>query len=348
MLREASGNLYGTTYSGGAYRSGVIFKLDPHGREAVLHSFRKREGWLAGGALSQDRAGNLYGTAYFGGRYKCDLGCGTAFKLDTIGNLTVLHYFHQKDGANPQEGFVQDAKGNLIGTTNWGGTGPCAAQGRGCGLIFRVNPATRNFTVLYRFTGGVDGGNPNDLIEDKAGNLYGTTYSAGVFGYGTIFTLDTENHLTVLYSFTGGRDGAVPAAGVLRDGSGNLFGTTYRGGDLLCNAPYGCGTVFKLTPNRELVVIHAFTGLGDGALPENDLFQDRTGALFSMTLAGGVNDNGVLFKLSQRGKERILHNYASGWSFSGLIPDEQGYLYGTTYNTGDHGNGTVFRVKPRY
>ena len=66
-----------------------------------------------------------------------------------------------------------------------------------------------------------------------------------------------------------------------------------------------------------------------------------------MTLAGGTNGGGTLFKLKQNGKEKILHTYASGWSFGGLIRDDQGYLYGTTYNTGDHGNGTVFRVRPK-
>jgi len=354
LLRDAQGNLYGTTYWGGTHFHGVIFKIDTNGRETVLHSFHTREGIDANGGLVRDQAGNLYGTAFFGGSRQCDLGCGTLFKLSPTGKFSVLHVFTGgADGNNPAAGLIRDAAGNLFGTTYRGGGGPCDVQGTpGCGVIFKLNPSTGKYTVLYSFTGGSDGSNPlADLIQDVAGNLYGTTTYNGApgcdtFGCGTVFELDTHGGHTVLYSFTGKADGGNPAAGVLRDAVGNLYGTTYLGGDLSCSPLHGCGTVFELTLAHQLIVLHAFTGLGDGALPENDLVQDQTGALYSMTLAGGVNGGGILFKLNNKSKERILHNYASGWSFSGLVPDGQGYFYGTTYNTGLHGNGTVFRVAP--
>jgi len=355
LLRDAQGNLYGTTYSGGTHSNGVIFKLDVTGKETVLHSFHTREGIDANGGLVQDQAGNLYGTAFYGGSRQCDLGCGTLFKLSNTGKLTVLHVFTGgADGNNPASGLVRDPAGNLIGITYRGGGGPCDVQGTpGCGVIFKLNPSTGQYSVLYSFTGGTDGSNPHaDLIQDASGNLYGTASYSGTpgCGCGTVFKLDAHGRYAVLYSFAGGADGGTPAAGVLRDAAGNLYGTTYFAGDFSCDSR-GCGTLFKLTPASRLIVLHTFKGLrtltgqGEGANPEQDLVQDNAGALYSMALDGGVNDGGVLFKLNPHRREKVLHSYASGWSFGGLVPDNQGHLYGTTYNTG-LGNGTVFSVAP--
>jgi uncharacterized repeat protein (TIGR03803 family) len=110
----------------------------------------------------------------------------------------------------------------------------------GCGVVFKLD-TTGTETVLHTFTAGADGAEPDaGLIRDSAGNFYGTTYLGGINGNGVVFKLDTTGTETVLYSFTGGADGGSPAAGLIRDSAGNLYGTTYEGGTS------DAGVVFKL------------------------------------------------------------------------------------------------------
>jgi len=159
LLRDAQGNLYGTTdfggeltcNSGGSPGCGVVFKLDTTGNETVLHAFTSTpDGAFPLAALVQDTQGDLYGTTANGGVY----GVGTVFKVDTAGNETVLYSFTgaNGDGAAPFGGLVRDAQGNLYGTTSAGGDVAlgCAGAG-GCGTVFKVNSAGKE-TVLYSFT----------------------------------------------------------------------------------------------------------------------------------------------------------------------------------------------------
>jgi uncharacterized repeat protein (TIGR03803 family) len=266
LVLDAQGNLYGTNVNGGdltcnaGYGCGTVFKVDTTGKETVLHAFTGTggDGAYPWGGLVRDAQGNLYGATQNGGDLACDegYGCGTVFKLDTTGKETVLYAFTWTggDGAIPwSAGLVRDAKGNLYGTTSLGGAS-------GQGTVFKVGKTGKE-TVLYSFTGGTDGGIPwQDLVQDAKGNLYGATIAGGDLscvagpdysGCGTAFKLDaTTGKETVLYTFTGAGDGdgAIPT-GVVRDAQGNLYGTTHAGGDAACYAPYGCGTVFKLTPS---------------------------------------------------------------------------------------------------
>jgi uncharacterized repeat protein (TIGR03803 family) len=235
VILDSSGNLYGTTQSGGAFGRGVVFKLDTNGNETVLYSFTGgNDGGYPAGVI-MDRAGNLYGTTGRGGTG----GAGVVFKLDTIGNETVLYSFTGgNDGGVPFAGVIMDRAGNLYGTTEFGGTG-------GAGVVFKLD-TIGNETVLHSFTGGFGGGNDGaypiaSVTQDSAGNLYGTTSFGGAGGAGVVFKLDTIGNETVLYSFTGGNDGGVPASCVIRDAAGNLYGTTSGGGKA------GAGVVFKVT-----------------------------------------------------------------------------------------------------
>ena len=190
LIRDAEGNLYGTTCCEGAYGAGTVFMVDKSGSETVLYSFTGgADGDQPYASLIRDSKGNFYGTTYWGGTSTaCNggTGCGVVFKLDTSGNETVLHAFSGTggDGANPYDGLVQDAKGNLYGTTVSGGRS--SACSGGCGVVFGVNTAGKE-AVLYSFGKVGDGAGPYaGLVLDAEGNLYGTTYYGGAYcaGYG--------------------------------------------------------------------------------------------------------------------------------------------------------------------
>jgi uncharacterized repeat protein (TIGR03803 family) len=241
LVRDAAGTLYGTTQYGGTKGGfGTIFKLDTNGKLTLLHSFAGTpDGEDPCSGLLRDKAGNLYGTTQYGGS---NGGYGTVFKLSAKGKLTLLHSFAgTPDGVNPLAGLLRDAAGDLYGTTYYGGT-----EG-GYGTVFKLS-AKGKLTLLHSFAGTPDGQNPYArLIQDSAGNLYGTTFYGGASGYGTVFKLDQAGKLTVLHSFNDSPDGAHPIAGLILDKAGNLYGTTSDGGDLNCGFS-GCGTVFKITP----------------------------------------------------------------------------------------------------
>jgi len=241
LVRDAAGNLYGTTQYGGTNGGfGTVFKLDSKGRLTLLHSFAGTpDGEDPYSGLLRDKVGNLYGTTQYGGTGG---GFGTVFKLDAKGKLTLLHSFAgTPDGVNPLAGLLRDPAGNLYGTTYYGGTNG------GFGTVFKLN-AKGKLILLHSFAGMPDGQNPcARLIRDAAGNFYGTTFYGGTSGYGTVFKLDTTGKLTVLHNFNYSPDGAHPIAGLILDNAGNLYGTTSAGGDLNCGFS-GCGTVFKLTP----------------------------------------------------------------------------------------------------
>jgi uncharacterized repeat protein (TIGR03803 family) len=208
---------------------------------------------------------------------------------------------------------------------------------------FSSGTAEQTLTTLHSFTGGDDGANPvASLIADAAGNLYGTTPYGGASGYGTVFALTPSGTETVLHSFTGGDDGGYPAAGLIADASGNLYGTTGFGGDA------GYGTVFRVTQSGTETVLHSFTN-ADGAYPLAGLIADAAGNLYGTTEGGGANGYGTVFKLTPSGTETVLHSFTNAdgaFPLAGLIADADANLYGTTNNGGASGYGTVFKVTP--
>lgn len=179
LIQDSSGNFYGTTTHGGANGYGVVFKLATDGTETVLYSFAGgTDGKRPVAGVIKDKAGNLYGTTAYGG-----LGWGTVFKLASDGTETVLYRFAGAgDGAGPIAGVLIDKKGNLYGTTVQGGNG-CDY---GCGTVFKLTSSGKEI-VLHAFT-ETEGADPMaPLIADKKGKLYGTAFSAGPYGYGTVF-----------------------------------------------------------------------------------------------------------------------------------------------------------------
>jgi uncharacterized repeat protein (TIGR03803 family) len=389
LVFDQKGNLYGTTSYGGAYNSsdcdhdynhgcGVVFKLDPAGKETVLHSFCAQVNCADGAnpyaALIFDQKGNLYGTAWEGGAYNngCypGIGCGIVFKITPEGKETVLYNFcaqlYCTDGENPAAGLVFDQKGNLYGTTSNGGIfNGCSDCG--AGVVFKLTPKGKE-TVLHFFCSEwrcIDGRYPSGgLVSDLKGNFYGTAGSGGAYGYGVVFKLTPEGTYTVLYSFCAlynCPDGEYPSGALIFDQKGNLYGTTESGGAL------GGGTVFKLTLDGRETVLYGFckqNKCADGAWPGGLIF-DQKGNLYGTAAYGGdptcSNGCGVAFKLTPKGKYRILHSFCAQsnctdgeYPSAGLVFDEKGNLYGTASQGGVNNSncgdpftcGVIFKLTP--
>jgi len=285
LTMDASGNLYGTTFQGGQYGDGVVFEFGKNG-EQTLYSFKGgRDGANPWAAPIFDRKGNLYGTTTAGGTNNE----GTVYKLGPHGE-DVLHSFGEgTDGNFPADGLIADKNGNFYGTTQFGGSG-------GHGTVFEITPQGAE-TVLYHFTGGNDGSQPGGaLLQDKAGNFYGTTFKGGTHSDGTVFELGQSNGTwseTPLYSFTDNLDGANPYATLVSDKAGNLYGTTESGGVA------GLGVVFKLAPDGTETVRHSFKGGTDGGEPFEGVTFNTDGFLYGATSVSGTLDCGcgTVFKV---------------------------------------------------
>jgi uncharacterized repeat protein (TIGR03803 family) len=352
LWRDGAGNLYSTAAQGG---NGEVFKVTATGTETILHKFTgAADGANPRAGLVRDSAGNFYGTAYGGGAS----GDGVVFKL-TGSTLTVLHSFSGTDGAHPAAALIRDSAGSLYGTTFYGG-GDASCS---CGTIFKIDP-TGAESVLYSFTGGADGKFPaGRLLLDRAGNLYGTASQGGIVncgrfnlqGCGVVFKLDPTQHLAALYTFSGNSDGGQPQAGLIRDSSGNLYGTAFAAGDLnrVCAQNNGCGVVFLVSPAGQETVLHTFSNGTDGANPAGDLIRDAAGNLYGTTKLGGGGAStgfGIVFEISSGGGESILHTFTGnndgGDPVAGLIRDSAGNLYGTTTAGGSAAQGVVFKLTP--
>jgi uncharacterized repeat protein (TIGR03803 family) len=185
VIRDAAGSLYGTTYAGGTANDGVVYRVDTPGQVTVLCSFDGYNGASPFAGVIRDSAGNLYGTAAGGGG-PFGNGQGVVYKLEPAGNVTVLYSFPGgADGGEIFAGVIRDAAGNLYGTTFFGGTADA-------GVVYKLDPSG-NYTVLYSFTGGVNGANPySGVIRGPKGRLFGTTYYGGTNNRGVVFELKPQ------------------------------------------------------------------------------------------------------------------------------------------------------------
>ncbi len=313
LTSDGAGNFYGTTEYGGAYFGGTVFELTPNGsggwNETVLYSFCSVVGahctdgaTLFDSYVIFDSVGNLYGTTYAGGAN----GAGTVFELSPAGaswTETVLYNFCSQsgcaDGADPINGLIMDPAGNLYGTTLQGANG----------VVFELSPSGGGWTEQVIYTGSGPMGAVADsvpygvagLAMDAAGNLYGTTGYGGGKGYGMVYRLSpVENggwKEKILYSFKGGnKDGSRPLAGVVLDAVGNIYGTTYEGGES------GEGTVFELVApvgkgSYKEKVFWSFNGT-DGSAPYGGLTLDSAGNLYGTATYGGSSGYGVVFEVN--------------------------------------------------
>jgi uncharacterized repeat protein (TIGR03803 family) len=310
LAMDNSGNLYGTTHSGGgASFCGTVFELIHYNgkwSQKTLHRFKcdKTDGNLPSGVIL-DANGNLYGTTWLGGTYQH----GAVFELIPNGSSwteRVIHNFNGRNGAVPT-GLVLDSAGNLYGTTSEGGSSGCYHNG--CGVVYELTPNNSKWTekVLHIFEpeGKTGLGPLAGLIFDKGGNLYATTSGGGTYHRGTVFEL-TRNHgkwtEKLLYSFKGDRDGQDPTASLSFDAAGNLYSTTTAGGLHNYYLPEGAGTVFELSPGTNGSwterILYRFLPSGfHGTTPQADLHLDATGNLYGTTAFGGKG-GGVVFEIT--------------------------------------------------
>jgi uncharacterized repeat protein (TIGR03803 family) len=284
----------------------------------------------------------------------------TLLVTSTWASEKVIHNFGSgTDGRTPQSSLVFDAAGNLYGTTYAGGS-------EGLGTVFKISPNGSGgwtTTVLHNFRGAPDGANPYaGLVMDGAGNLYGTTHAGGnsstdcSAGCGTVFESSPNGSggwtTTVIHNFNGS-NGELPYAGLILDGSGNLYGATYAGGS------HGFGVVYEMSPNGSggwtTTVLHNLGNGDDGQNPKAGLVLDGAGNLYGITTGGGSLHFGVVFEMKPNGSggwtEEVIHSFGEG--DDGFIPqngslilDGSGNLYGTCSVGGSHMAGTAFEMSP--
>lgn len=261
LIRDAMGNLYGVTQGAGNLGGkcfiyagcGTIFKVNTkRGKLTTVHRFNWHDGMLPWGGLVIDAGGNLYGATEYGGVALCKSGfqpapgCGTIFRFDNTGKLTVLHVFKEKDGKFPLDVTLDDS-GNIYGVTFKGGASDL-------GEVFKLDTSGK-FSVLHSFT-GPDGELPGGLVFNN-GKIIGSVGGGGDLskcgaGCGTLFEMDADGgNFKVLHTFENSPDGAFPSIFLTLDGSGKIYGGTGQGGTIGNNnkcSGVGCGTIFSLTP----------------------------------------------------------------------------------------------------
>ncbi len=367
---------------------GTVFELSPSPKgtwsETVLYRFTgdnmnssNNDGGMPAGSLTFDQKGNLYGATAAGGNFGCGPPgqfCGTIFELSPNGSggwtENVLYRFNTSlavggDGWSPNGELIFDPSGNLYGTTSYGGSGDgCFPSTNGCGTVFQLGANGSGGwteTLLYSFQGTTtDGGFPlAGLILDSLGNLYGTTYHGGTSycaGCGTVFQLSpnknggwAENILHIFESVQGNGDGVNPAASLIFDQSGNLYGTTVHGGSGTGCSNNGCGTVFELSPNGKggwaETILYNFQSGSNGYWPYVGLIFDNAGHLYGTTSSGGtgcsaVGGCGVAFLVSKASPDFTIAP-ASGSQASQTISPGQSATFNFSITPSGSFSGTV-------
>lgn len=341
---------------------------------SVIHNFvGSFDGSEPASGVTVDAAGNLYGSTFFG-----DQATGTVYKLARRSGGWVLfplmYFTNMATGVIPYDQPVFGPDGAIYLTTGFGGVGPCFTYNNttGCGVMMTLKPLPTppptpltpwNETLLYKFTGGADGGNPYSatILFDGPTNIYSTTFMGGSSlcsgGCGVVYKMTKTNGTwseNVLYTFTNGSDGAHPWSGLTADHSGNFYGTTSAGGT------GGFGTVFELSPNGSggwnLRTLYSFTGQDDGGTPFSGLTFDASGNLFGATSAYGPGNGGTIYELTPAAGGNW--NFQTVFTFTGprggiqpgplanLTFDAQGNMYGTTHLDGPFNFGAIFKLTP--
>jgi uncharacterized repeat protein (TIGR03803 family) len=339
-VQGRDGNLYGTTYQGGA-SAGTIFKISVGGTLTTLYNFAGPDGIgpTAGLILATD--GNFYGTTEYGGAN----GRGTVFKFTPTGTLTTLYSFCAQanctDGFNPGRTLVQGTDGNFYGTT-WAGGAHGGVSGTGiAGTVFKITP-TGALTTLYSFCAQAlcaDGDGPSALVQATNGSFYGTTLFGGANGQnqnnaGVVFKITPAGTETTLYNFCSppnATDGCGPSA-LIQAADGHLYGTTQTGG-----TNFYSGTVFKITLSGNLTTFNTQPPAPQAALvqaTDGNFYGTGYGSEFKMTPSGTL----TTLHVNSRANGRPI--------YEALLQATDGNFYGTASQGGltQPFDGTVFKL----
>lgn len=345
VVRDAGGNLYGTTTTEGAFGYGTAFKLSACGEFTTLHDFSYEEGATSRAPLLLASDGHLYGTT--AGVYWNDethmfdiVHAGAIFRLTRSGEYTTLHQLQNTEGAQPLGGLMQASDGRLYGTTS-------AVQNADTfhpvnltwGTVFRITTAGE-YTTLHTFEGS-DGGNPlGRLVQANDGFLYGTSAFTsewqGTFTPGTVFRISTDGAFTSLWTFNTLEGGGDPQIGLAIGADGKLYGSTHSGG-----GRRAWGTFFSITPQGVLTTLHTFVA-GEGPATTTPVLAADGGFYL------GTSHN--LLHVSITGEVQTANSfgYVDGATpYPGVILGRDSAYYGTTVEGGAHGGGTIFRLTAR-
>jgi MYXO-CTERM domain-containing protein len=327
LLFGSDGALYGTAVSGGGGGGyGTVFKLTTGGSASLLHAFDQADGWFPSAGLTLGSDQNFYGTTRGneGGGWPDPQ--GTVFRITPSGSFTSLHGFTTTDGANPAAPLIQGADGRFYGTTSFGGA-------NGAGIVFAIDSAG-NLGTLHTFNLNSDGGDPvSGLTLGADGNFYGA--SSSVF-----YSMTPSGGFTPLHTFSNANEGYGVTGTLVAGADGNFYGMTQQSGS------GSVGSIFRVTPNGSLSVLHSFTG-ADGGLPTGGLIAGYDGNFYGTSQGFNATTGGTVFRISPSGAFTNLHQFPSmpgGGPQAGLVLGGDGYLYGTTTGGGDGGIGTVFRL----
>jgi uncharacterized repeat protein (TIGR03803 family) len=314
----------------------------------VLHSFTGgSDGSYPFNGPVVDSVGRVFGITTEGGGKGCSpYGCGAIYEIAAGGTYSVVYAFSGSDGSYPLGRPIEDAKGNIYGTTYGGGA-------YNAGTVFKFTPRG-SLKLRYAFTGKTDGDDPDSgVIQDEAGNLYGSTHIGGNLsrcsggstrGCGVVFKISPNGTETVLHAFIDS-DGAWPLGQLARDKSGNLFGVTTDG------TSTGYGGVYRIAPDGTFTLLHGFVrGKTDGTFPGGGLIFGANGNLYGTLSEGGKWDAGVIYEITPKGKERVLFSFNDSKAIGGdpvapLMPGRHGAFYGETrVNDLDEVIETIFRM----
>jgi uncharacterized repeat protein (TIGR03803 family) len=345
--------VYGMTVDGGENGNGVIYRFDLGSQQyTVVHTFsaldangNNEDGANPGVALTRGPDDVFYGMASFGGQN----GNGTIFKITTSGEFTVLHTFsaldanaHNEDGANPLRTLVIGKDGKLYGTTRLGGQNTCGVKPflNSCGAAWVMDRSGDDFSVLHQFL--PTEGHAASLLQAQDGLFYGcavwpgTSLPSGApLPSGILYRMSPSGHeFDVLYTFTqtdangANMDGAECYEPLVETEPGIFYGTATHGG------ANGTGVVFRysLSKPNAVEIVHQFSGLNasgqnsDGALPYAQLTPGKHGTLYSTASFGGMNGNGVVYRIRPDGDFQVLHTFSAtdpttGANTDGANPD---------------------------
>ena len=329
VIQARDGFFYGTTFNGGTYGAGTLFRADSRGAVNVLRSFDPATiGGHPTTPLIEGHDGSLYGTTISGGGQ----GVGTAYRFDaTNGAVVVFHMFESSSTGRGRKGALLEVSGgDFFGMASQGGKfGP--------GTIFHISVRGES-GVLHDFKPGVGWLTLAALVQASNGEFYGVTRQRGGYDLGAIFRIDRSGALRRLYSFDGSV-GALPSAALLEAPDGSLYSTAENGG------ASGSGSVFSLSPTGRVELLHSFA---DGADPKAPLIRGSDGFFYGTTCNGGASGYGTVFRMDDTGAATVLQSFdidaTGGCPMAALVEGDDRAFYGTTSEGGPIGTGTIFRV----